>query len=166
MTRFGFVLIAFSAIAAGAAHAGERLSDDQLKADYSGTRLYANTPTGRVVQHDYNSDGTISGVVGGKDRDKDLDQGSWWVEGGTLCRTWNNWREAKPDACISVENRGDTAIWYRPDGSVYRQWRVARDDPTTQVAHETLPSCDAVGGYEAHMAATGKPCQYSEPITY
>ena len=157
--------IALSAIAAlfaagmGQSTAAERLSGEKLKAEYSGVRLYANTPSGRVVLHDYNKDGTITGAVGGKSRAKDLDKGKWWVKGDTLCRTWVKWRKKKPDACFRVENEGGNATWYRSDGSVYRVWRVSRSEPGTQVDYKDMPRCADVGGYAAYMEKTGKTCK-------
>lgn len=160
MIKLGFVVVALSALAAGTiATAGERLSGEQLKAEYSGVRIYADTPSGRVVQHDYNKDGSIAGTVGGKSRAKDQDKGKWWVEGDTLCRTWTRWRKDKPDACFSVENQGGNATWYRPDGSVYRLWRVARSSPGSQADYKDLPRCAEVGGYAAYMEKTGKTCK-------
>ena len=143
MTKLGFALsaiIALTAAGMGESSAGERLSGDKLKAEYSGVRIYANTPSGRVVQHDYKKDGSIAGTVGGKSRAKDLDKGKWWVEGDTLCRTWTSWRNEKPDACFSVENEGDTATWYRSDGSVFRVWRVARSSPARRSIIRTCPA--------------------------
>lgn len=162
MTKFALLLCAAMALSATGAGAGERLSGAELKAEYSGVRLYANTPSGRVVQHDYNADGTITGVVGVKDRGKDLDKGSWWVEGDTLCREWAGWRKQKPGDCFTVVNQGGTATWYRADGSVYRIWRVARSAPGSQLAYGDQPRCEDVGGYEAYMARSGKTCQFTE----
>lgn len=90
----------------------------------------------------------------------------WWIEGDTPCRRWDNWREQKPDACFTVADHGETAIWYRADGAVYREWRVARSDPGSQVAYEDQPPCADVGGYEAYMARSGKPRQYAEADPY
>ena len=47
------------------ASAGERLSGAKLAAEYKGVRLYATAPSGGVVQHDYDADGTITAEVGG-----------------------------------------------------------------------------------------------------
>jgi len=163
MNRIAFALSALAGLAAVAiddAAAAERLTGDQLKTEYSGIRLYANTPSGRVVMHDYRADGTISGAVGSKGRDKDQDTGKWWVEGDTLCRAWTGWRDDKPDACFTVTVDGDKATWYRADGSIYRTWRVAKSgdgEPVTPFAER--PLCKDVGGYSAYLEKTGKVCR-------
>lgn len=160
MGRYG-ILAAVALVAAMAAPAAAetRLSGTEIKAKYSGARLYSNSPSGRVVQHDYNTDGSTVGTVGGKGKGKDQDTGSWWVKGDTLCRKWDQWAPTKPEACFTVEHRGKTAVWLRADGSVYRNWNFVpsgiggEDDPAKR------PLCRDVGGYEAYMEKTGKLCK-------
>ncbi len=155
------ILAAVALVAAMAvpAAAETKLSGGEIKAKYSGGRVYANTPSGRVVLHDYNTDGSIVGTVGGKGKGKDQDKGSWWVKGDTLCRKWNQWAPQKPEACFTVEHKGKSAVWYRADGSVYRNWEFVpagfgvEDDPGER------PLCGDVGGYEAYMKKTGKLCR-------
>ena len=108
------LLTSVACMAAATAAAAEpvRLSDDALRATFTGARVEMNTPAGTVIPVRFAENGLVSGQAGvlapvlGAARDR----GRWWTKDNQLCVKWFRWFEAKV-RCVSIYQDGKHISW-------------------------------------------------------
>lgn len=63
------------------------LNDDAILSMVKGKRLGATSPAGTSFRLTFKDDGTLTGNEG-----HTVDKGTWRVDGGKLCITWEKWQ--------------------------------------------------------------------------
>ena len=139
LNRELFVVLVAGALAIQpAANAGEkRLTGDEIKSLFTGARIYWPKPsldywstTPPIVQVDFKPGGIVEGLVGvgttsGADVTYGQESGTWWVSGDMFCWQWNSWWEGRR-GCFSISFDGEKARWYRGDGELAGEAKLAR----------------------------------------
>ena len=89
------------------------LNDDAILTMVKGKRLAATSPAGTSFRLTFKVDGTLAGNEG-----HTVDKGTWRVEGGTLCITWEKW---KYDGCGKLVKAGNEVKFFYPsqDDKIY-----------------------------------------------
>lgn len=89
------------------------LNDDAILSMVKGKRLAATSPAGTRFRLTFKGDGTLTGNEG-----HTVDKGTWRVEGGKLCITWEKW---KYDGCGKLVKAGNEVRFSYPsqDDKIY-----------------------------------------------
>jgi hypothetical protein len=89
------------------------LNDEAILSMVKGKRLSATSPAGTSFRLTFKDDGTLTGNEG-----HTVDKGTWRVEGGKLCITWEKW---KYDGCGKLVKAGNEVRFSYPaeDDKIY-----------------------------------------------
>ena len=89
------------------------LNDDAILSMIKGKRLGATSPAGINFRLTFKDDGTLTGNEG-----HTVDKGTWRVEGGKLCITWEKWQY---DGCDKLVRAGSEVRFSYPsqDDKIY-----------------------------------------------
>jgi hypothetical protein len=106
-----FLLLA--AIAGPAFAEDIALDDNAITTMVKGKRLGATGPSAASFRLTFKDDGTLAGNEG-----HTVDKGTWRVEGGKLCITWEKW---KYDGCGKLVKAGNEVKFFYPaqDDKIY-----------------------------------------------
>ncbi len=117
------IIIAATALLAGAAHASEQqqlLTGKQLHRAVSGKTIYIQTPVGLEIPIRYQPNGTMVGVSSAQlaalaGEEVKTDKGRWWVTRAQLCQQWSKWSNGRA-YCYKLRVSGQQVHWTRNDG--------------------------------------------------
>jgi hypothetical protein len=89
------------------------LNDDAILSMVKGKRLAATSPAGTSFRLTFKDDGTLTGNEG-----HSVDKGTWHVDAGKLCITWEKW---KYDGCGKLVKAGNEVKFSYPsqDDKIY-----------------------------------------------
>ena len=121
MRRVTYSLIGFAvatAAIAGAAQAEnwKKLGEAELKDRFANATISGRSNSGVPFEVTYDAGGKIMGLSGGY-----ADEGTWWVNGDTICRKWKKWDKGQ-ERCSTVEMNGKEGRYERVDGSGSGKW--------------------------------------------
>ena len=104
-------------LASGSAIAdGKSLTGAEIKTTLSGARTTAQLPNGAIFQVDFKPDGSMDGLIQSNFTNRSIsDHGTWRVEGDTMCRKWDKFRDGK-DECYSMTMNGNQATFANKSG--------------------------------------------------
>jgi uncharacterized membrane protein len=85
---------------------------EQIRAAWSGKKIFSRSPTAGLVEVRFNADGTAHVSAGGGS-----DSGTWRVTDKGYCLKWKQMR-AGEERCFGVVKRGDKVLTLGPDGAV------------------------------------------------
>lgn len=109
-----YIVFLLAATAAGLALAEDiALDDTAITTMVKGKRLGATGPSAASFRLTFKDDGTLTGNEG-----HTLDKGTWRVEGGKLCITWEKWQY---DGCGKLIKAGNEVRFSYPaqDDKIY-----------------------------------------------
>jgi GntR family transcriptional regulator/MocR family aminotransferase len=89
------------------------LRGEALHAALAGSTLFCRTVYGEPFSIALRTDGTMEGVAGYANEDRD--RGEWWVEDELWFRRWENWAYGEPLG-LKTAIEGDQIMWFKPDG--------------------------------------------------
>lgn len=90
----------------------QAVSGEQVKAMWSGKKVFGRSSTGSLLDFYLKVDGTSQVSVGNM-----VDSGTWRPTDKGYCATWQKIR-AGEERCFTVVNRGPKLLVLNPDGSV------------------------------------------------